>query len=295
MRILFLGNHDVGIEALKAIRDCSHLVGVVAHPEDPEDGIAYKSVYNYANEEGLDVIRSNAKSSILEHFVDSRNPDLLWVTDYRYIIPKTLINKAVLGGVNLHPSLLPKYRGRAPLNWAIINGETKTGLTAHFLDEGIDTGDIIKQIEVPISECDDIANVLDKLYPVYYKITSDVLQDFENNRITAYPQTDYNDRIYPGRTPKQGKVDWNASVIDIYNLVRAVAKPYPGAFAYSNEKKIFFWKAHYVLKNEIDTYQNGEVIKYYDHLIHIKCRDGILVVEIFETETEKIKVGDIFS
>ncbi len=134
MRIAFLGNHTVGVIVLKLLFKEKDIVGVVAHPADPEDGIRYRSVYKFAVKHCLPVIRAKGKDKNHEQFIREKKPDLLWITDYRYLIPKNIISLAPLGTINLHPSLLPKYRGRAPVNWAIINGETILGLTAHFVD-----------------------------------------------------------------------------------------------------------------------------------------------------------------
>src|SRR5262245_39304488 len=133
MRVLFLGNHTVGTKTLAAIAETETVVGVVAHPEDPEDGVRYESVYGLALSRGWKVLRGGGKDTKVDEFIRQAKPDLLWITDFRYLLPAPLLNIAPLGVVNLHPSLLPKYRGRAPINWAILKGETTLGLTAHYV------------------------------------------------------------------------------------------------------------------------------------------------------------------
>ena len=134
---------------------------------------------------------------IYQHINLNLKPDLIWITDYKFLIPKKIIKIPSLGVVNLHPSLLPNFRGRAPLNWAIIEGEKLTGITAHFVDEGIDTGPIISQIKIEINKNDYIGDVLNKLYPKYKKITSRVLRLIMSKEVKLKAQDQSNHKIYP--------------------------------------------------------------------------------------------------
>src|SRR5262245_59258959 len=113
MRVLFLGNHTVGIRALETIGDMAEVVGVVAHPPDPEDGVRYLSVYDYALQREWKTVRCGGKESGLAGFIKDACPDLIWITDYRYLLPASVLSLPPLRVVNLHPSLLPEYRGRA--------------------------------------------------------------------------------------------------------------------------------------------------------------------------------------
>jgi len=137
MRIVFLGNHTVGVKVLDTLNEVANLSGVVAHPPDPDDGVRYASVYEWSLEHRIPVIRGRAKDAVVHGFIRDRCPELLWVTDYRYLLPAEVLNLAPWGAVNLHPSLLPEYRGRASVNQAIINGETRLGLTAHFIESDL--------------------------------------------------------------------------------------------------------------------------------------------------------------
>ena len=143
MRILFLGNHTLGVRSLNALAQSNAIVGVVAHPQDSEDGVHCESVFEHASGAGLSVARFKGRDPALERYVRGVRPDLLWIADYRYLLPQSVLDLAPLGAVNLHSSLLPHYRGRAPIHWAILRGERELGLTAHFIDEGVDSGDII--------------------------------------------------------------------------------------------------------------------------------------------------------
>lgn len=244
MRVLFLGNHTVGVETLATILDGGdQVVGVVAHPPDPEDGARYRSVFATATERGLDVERITGRDPALAEFVAARTPDLLWVTDYRYLIPADVIALVPLGAVNLHPSLLPRYRGRASLNWAIIEGERELGLTAHFIDAGMDSGDIIAQRRFELGEHEDVGHALDRLYPVYRELTSLVLDAFRRGQVPRSPQDHALATSFPARRPADGLVDWSQPSVRVRDLVRAVARPYPGAFTFHRGLKITVWSA----------------------------------------------------
>jgi methionyl-tRNA formyltransferase len=254
-----LGNHTVGVKALEAISETEEVVGVVAHPPDPEDGIRYLSVYDFAVQRGWKVIRSTGKNRALEHFISSAKPDLLWVTDYRYLLPASLLSAVPLGVVNLHPSLLPKYRGRAPINWAILNGETTLGLTAHFVDEGMDTGDIIEQIRFELREDQDVGDALELLYPLYYEISRRVLHYFHDGQVPRLPQDHSQATVFPRRRPEDGLIDWNQPAKRVRDLARAVAKPYPGAFSFWRGTKIIIRSAA-LYAEEAGSGQPGQVL-----------------------------------
>lgn len=284
MKVVFLGNHTVGVRALQALLDQTEVVGVVAHPPDEEDGVVYESVYDFAVNKKLPVHRGTGKNSKTFEFIEKLKPDLLWVTDFRYIIPESLINIAPLGAVNIHPSLLPKYRGRAAINWAIINGEKEFGLTTHFIDSDVDTGDIIEQLIIPIAADEYIGEALTKSYPLYYNITYNVIELFKKGIVERRPQTD-KFPVFPRRTAEDGKIDWNKPANEIYNLIRAVSHPYPGAFSFYEGNKIFIWKAAVINTDSFSHLINGVIVKKELNSIKIKCVDGLIDITEFSIES----------
>jgi Methionyl-tRNA formyltransferase len=292
MKIAFFGNHTVGIRSLEALLAQAEVVGVVAHPLDEEDGIRYESVYDFSQKKRLPVIRGTGKNQKTFEFIKELKPDLIWITDYRYIIPENLIKIAPLGAVNIHPSLLPKYRGRAALNWAIINGEKEIGLTAHFVDNGVDTGDIIEQTRIPVSEDEDIADVLNKCYPLYYSLTRKVIMAFKEGVVNRFPQTN-TFPVFPKRTAEDGKIDWNQPINKIYNLIKAVSHPYPGAFSNFQGKKIFIWKAIPEPGENFNHFMNGCIIEKDDHSFKVKCPGGLISITNYSCEDElSLNTGD---
>ena len=296
MRVVFLGNHTVGINAIKALEDEIDLIGIVAHPPDIEDGLNYESVFDYAILKNIPVIRGSSKEFKTQEFISQLKPDLIWVTDYKYILPTNLIKIAPLGAINIHPSLLPKYRGRAAINWAVINGENEFGLTAHYIDEGVDTGDIIEQFRIPIGDYDYISDLLERSYPLYYDLTKYVIKKVKGNSVNRVVQCHEN-VIYPKRCAEDGQLNWEKPAKDIINLIRAVSKPYPGAFSYIFNSKIYIWRAENFETKDLTSCVNGEVL-YTDNQnsIIIKCSDGYIKVTDFTFEKNSsrlLKKGDI--
>lgn len=281
MRVVFLGNHTVGVRTVQALSKSAEIVGVVAHPPDPEDGSRYESVSDFAKGNGWRVIRANGKNPKVHEFIKSANPDLLWITDFRYLIPSETIALARLGAVNLHPSLLPAYRGRASINWAILNGERQLGLTAHFVDEGMDTGDIINQISYEISDDEDVGDCLNILYPLYGRITRKVLAYFEAGCVPRIPQDHSSATSFSRRRPEDGFINWTQSARSIFNLVRAVTSPYPGAFTTLMGNCINIWKARIASDTESTTVP-GRVIAEHELGPLVQCGQGTLLLTRFE-------------
>jgi len=281
MRVAFLGNHTVGVRALRAIHEKAEVVGVVAHPLDPEDGVRYESVFNFARENGWNVMRGKGSDPQTLAFIAAAKPDLLWITDFRYLISRAMIDLAVLGAINLHPSLLPKYRGRAPVNWAILKGETKLGLTGHFVDAGLDSGDIIEQVSYEIREDQDVGDCLNILYPLYTSMTGKILSHFESGSVARTPQDQSHATVFPARKPKDGIINWHESARSILNLIRAVAAPFPGAFTTENGKKLMVWRAHMVAETG-SSFPPGYIIEGNQAEILVQCGVGILALTHFD-------------
>jgi methionyl-tRNA formyltransferase len=283
MRVVFLGNHTVGVRAVQAISESAEVAGVVAHPPDPEDGLRYESVAGFAERNGWKLIRGKASTPEVYSFIKTARPDLLWITDFRYLIPAEMIALAPLGAVNVHPSLLPRYRGRASINWAILNGDRCLGLTAHFVDEGMDTGDIIEQVSYEIGDDQDVGDCLNILYPLYGSITRNVLAYFECGRVPRIAQDHSRATSFPRRRPEDGRIDWRRSARSIYNLIRAVAFPYPGAFTTLGGQAVTVWKARIASETE-STSEPGRVIADQELGPLVQCGRGTLVLTRFEAQ-----------
>lgn len=244
-----MGNHTVGVLALKEMLRTEEVVAVFAHPDNPEDGKVYESVKGFALTKRISVYQPRrVREPEWANVVRTLCPELIVIADFNQLIPKNIIEIPPLGCLNMHPSLLPKYRGRAPVNWAIINGETETGLTIHFIDEGMDTGDILIQERIEIKETDTIKTIHEKMFEAYPKLLRQSLRLIKLGNPPRLKQDHSQAIVFKRRNPEDGLIDWTHSAIRIHNFVRAVTRPYPGAFTFWRGKKFLIWTS-YVLQD----------------------------------------------
>jgi len=192
---------------------------------------------------GCDVATMRDKitaSSYLQH-LDSWHPDLLLVLGWYYIIPREVRESISLGCAGIHASLLPKYRGGAPIPWAIINGEATTGVTFFYMGDEIDNGDIIAQKSFAIEATDNCATVYEKATQASAQVLRDYLPQIAAGTAPRTPQDHSQATYFPLRKPEDGEIDWSWDTKRIRNFIRAQTRPYPGAFIYIGSRKITFW------------------------------------------------------
>ena len=214
--------------------------------------------------------------------------------NYLFILESDVLNKSTEYAVNFHGSLLPKYRGRTPHVWAIINGERETGVTAHLMNVNCDDGDIVRQVIVPIEEDDTGASLLEKNKLLYPDLVLQVVKDIESKKIVCRKQDISKASYFGKRTPEDGKICWEWQKERIRNWVRAQAKPYPGAFTFLNNDKIIINKIEYSDLGFDDTMSNGLIVAVKDGKPYVKTPNG--VVKMIEYETGAIiKEGDLLS
>lgn len=284
MNILFMGGHELGAKTLEhLINNNVNVVGVVVSKNDND---WYRGVDEVADKFNLNLYEEkNINDQNFLNKIKSLNLDLIVCVNFDQILKKDIINLPTIGCINTHASLLPKYRGRAPLNWAMINGEKYSGVTVHFIDEGIDTGDIILQEKIKIDEDDYICDLLNKVKNTYPKIVLNAIHSLENNNINLI-KPDLSKGFYVNKRNKDdGKIDFSKPSKDIMNFIKAISKPYPGAFLYHNNKKIIIWRAH-LDYNILPQYENldiGTVVFNNSNLL-IKLKDVMLIVTDYEFE-----------
>jgi len=256
MRIVFLGASQLGYECCKAIIEAGHsVVGIFTIPETftikYKEESASKKVKNYLfrdfrdfeRDYNVSVIEVEGNLSRYDEKLRSFNPDFILVIGWYYLIPKLMLAAAPKGAAGIHGSLLPKYRGNAPFVWAIINGESETGVSFFYFDNGIDTGDIIAQHVIPIEETDTIKEVLDKAVTASVKTLLENLPKIESGTAERKQQRHEEATYFPKRTPDDGLIDWTWDAKRIRNFIRAQTKPYPGAYTIINGKRIVIWNA----------------------------------------------------
>ena len=232
----------------------------------------------------------NGKANVFLTEVES--PSLILSINYLFIVEEDIINKATKFAINIHGSLLPKYRGRTPHVWAIINNETLTGITAHLISKGCDEGDIVAQIEVPILPSytgQDLLNVFNLKYPLLVK---EILDKVKANTLTTTKQEESKATYFEKRTAEDGKINFDWQKERIYNWVRAQAKPYPGAFGFIDSNKIIIHKIEFSDFGFRQEMPNGLVLKIENNIPFIKIQNG--VIKLIETASDYlIKEGDI--
>ena len=298
LKIVFMGTPDFARDSLEAICNAGYEVPAVVTVPDKPKGRGMKlipcEVKEYAIENNIEVyqpekLRDNKE---IVKILKDINPDVICVVAYGKIIPKEILEIPKYGCVNVHPSLLPKYRGSAPIQWAILNGDKETGVTTMYLDEGMDSGDIILQTETKINKDETSGELWDRLSKIGAELLVETLERIENK--TA-PRTKQNDdfTLAPMLEKSQAKIDWeNKTAQEIKNLVRGL-NPIMGAYAILNEKKIKFWKVDSLTIDQfIDKYPE---FKEYDYrfaeidpgtvlyvdkkeALYVMAKDGILKI-----------------
>jgi methionyl-tRNA formyltransferase len=231
-RAVVFAYHDVGVRCLKTLLSAKVEVPlVVTVRDDPKENRWFASVADTAREYALPVVMPEAAGSPqLAQQVAQLEPDFIFSFYYRSMLGPRLLGCARRGALNMHGSLLPKYRGRAPVNWAILNGERETGATLHYMVERADAGDIIDQLAVPILEDDDALDVFRKVTAAAEIVLARSLPGLIEGSAPRRPQVIETGQYFGRRGPEDGRIDWSQPAVRIHNLVRAVAPPFPGAF-----------------------------------------------------------------
>jgi len=230
MKILFIGQAPFGRESLEALlAQGEHVVGVITVEDVPYQKFP-NPVRECALEHGIKLYQANYyKTQEAISWVEQLQPDLLVLGFVTAFIPQEMIDLARLGGINYHPSLLPKYRGGSAINWAIIKGETETGVTIHFIDEGVDTGPIVLQEKVEISPDDTVKSVyFEKLYPLGIKMLAEAVRLIRKGKAEPIAQNETLASYQPVINDSETVIDWDLPTEQVYNLIRG-ANPSPGA------------------------------------------------------------------
>lgn len=235
-RAVVFAYHDVGVRCLKVLLSAKVEVPlVVTVKDDPKENRWYASVADTAREYGLPAaIPDDVHAEELAARVAQLAPDFIFSFYYRSMIGAPVLRTARKGALNMHGSLLPKYRGRAPVNWAILNGELQTGATLHYMVERADAGDIVDQLAVPILEDDDAREVFAKVTAAAEIVLARSLPGLIEGNAPRRPQPIEPGQYFGRRRPEDGRIDWSHPAVRIHNLVRAVAPPFPGAFTEVN-------------------------------------------------------------
>jgi methionyl-tRNA formyltransferase len=232
MRAVVFAYHDVGVNCLQTLLSAEIAVDlVITHTDDSNENIWFASVAAFCEQQHIPYLQPQADELLaLLPRLQNIDPDYIFSFYYRYLIPDPILSCARIAALNMHGSLLPKYRGRAPVNWAILQGESETGATLHIMEAKPDAGDIIGQERVAIGPDDVATTVFAKVSAAAVQVLRITLPQLLAGQLKRLPNHLKQGSYFGGRKPADGKVDWSQTAQSIHNLIRAVAPPYPGAF-----------------------------------------------------------------
>lgn len=251
------------------------------------------AIIDFSKENNIPYFAGNPRGNKGYEFIMNFNIDVLASINYLFLIEEDIISHSNKLTFNIHGSILPKYRGRTPHVWAIINNEKEAGITAHVIDTGCDTGDIIHQIKVPIEYEDTGANILEKYADAYFPLVKKVLYDLEKDQLNLTTQDESAATYFRKRTPADGAINWNWKREKIRNWVRAQADPYPGAFTLYERQKIIIDKISFSDKKATHNHRNGEIISTKPLLV-VKTPNGAINIDIIRTENCTFDLGKKF-
>ncbi len=293
LRIVFMGTPEFAVASLDALVNAGcNIVGVITSPDKPAGRglqLTQSAVKKYAVEKNLTVLQpEKLKNEIFLNELRSLNADIQVVVAFR-MLPELVWNMPQLGTINVHASLLPQYRGAAPINWAIINGEKETGITTFKLQHEIDTGNILLQRKVLITENETAGTLHDKLKIVGAELIVETIKELVEGKLKESPQSTVNSLLTEIKhAPKiftdTCKIDWHKSVNEVYNLIRGLS-PYPCAFSYLNNKNLKIYQS----KKEIIHHdkQPGEFVTDNKHFLKLACSNGFIHLLDIQLEGKK--------
>ena len=292
MKIVFMGTPDFSLQPLKSLVEAGHDVSLVLTREDKKRNrgeLSPTPVKELAQELDIPVLTpSKMKDEALIERLKSENADFFVVVAYGKILPKEILDIPKFGCINIHASLLPEYRGAAPIQWSIIDGKKKTGITTMLMDEGLDTGDILKQYELPITDDETGGSLFDKLAILGGEAIADTIANFKS--ITPTPQGEATTEYAKMISKQMGEIDFNKSATEIERLIRGM-NPWPSAYTKYEGKVLKIWEAK-VSENiselpNINLSENYGKIYSFNKDIFIICNNSVLKVLSLQLEGKK--------
>ncbi|CZR98094.1 MULTISPECIES: methionyl-tRNA formyltransferase [Clostridioides] len=289
MKIVFMGTPDIAVPCLQKIIDEKYdILGVVTQPDKPKGRgkkLGMSPVKELAIENNIPVYQPIKARD--EEFIDtmkSLNPDVVVVVAFGQILPKEILEIPKLGCINVHVSLLPKYRGAAPINWVIINGEEKTGVTTMYMDEGLDTGDMILKTEVNLDENITAGELHDKMMNMGAETLKETLKLIEEGTAPREVQNHEEFSYAPIMNKSLGNIDFSKNAMEIHNLIRGV-NPWPSAYTTYNGVTMKIWKTKVL--DEKSTKNAGTIIDVNKDGIKVSTKDKVLLIEEIQMPNKK--------
>lgn len=304
MKIGWIGFHVEGIPALTGVLEAGWQIDafITLRPDRAakrSGATDYSPICEKYEIPTYEVVNINDADAI--QLLAKLDLDLVFVIGWTQIVHAEALQLAKIGMVGAHASLLPHNRGRAPINWVLIRGEEKTGNTLMWLDESVDSGNIIDQMEIPITPYDTCASLYDKVAQTNREMILRLLPRVAANERPGAPQIHLDEPLLPGRRPEDGRVDWSLSSSDLYNFVRALARPYPGAFSSLDGRRWKIWQCALLPGQTAANSVPGEVIgPVYSPVAEacgqvVACGKGTILLLEVENEAGEIFKGNQLS
>ena len=279
MKIIFMGTPDFAVGTLRSMAEAGHEITLVVSQPDKPKGRGHAMVPTpvkaVAEELGIPVFQP-VKIREAKDVLEKTEADVCVVAAFGQIIPASILHMKKYGCINVHASLLPKYRGAAPIQWAVIDGEKESGVTIMQMDEGLDTGDMLAKAIVPLDEKETGGSLFDKLSEAGGRLCVETLAKLEKGEITPEKQGESPTAYASMLDKKMGNIDWNKSAVVIERLVRGL-NPWPSAYTHLDGKTLKIWACD-VLPQSASKGESGEILEVTKDAIHVQTGDGILVL-----------------
>jgi methionyl-tRNA formyltransferase len=291
LRIVFMGTPDFAVTILKHLVENNYnIVGVITATDKPAGRgrkLNESAVKKYALSKELTILQPrNLKNTAFHHEIEELKVDLQIIVAFR-MLPKAVWKMPNLGTFNLHASLLPAYRGAAPIHWAIINGEIKTGVTTFFIDDKIDTGEIILQKEIAVNSDETVGSLHDKLMFLGAELVKETVDLISEGSITTKKQPELEEKSAPKLNPENTKIDWSDSLDNIYNKIRGL-NPFPAAWTSIKNDKEEITAKIYAIRKEINEhhYKVGRIITSKKEL-KVAVKNGFIIIDEIKVSGKK--------
>ena len=279
MKIIFMGTPDFAVGTLRSLAEAGHEITLVVSQPDKPKGRGHAMVPTpvkvVAEELGIPVFQP-VKIREAKDVLEKTEADVCVVAAFGQIIPASILHMKKYGCINVHASLLPKYRGAAPIQWAVIDGEKESGVTIMQMDEGLDAGDMLAKAIVPLDEKETGGSLFDKLSEAGGRLCVETLAKLEKGEITPEKQGESPTAYASMLDKKMGNIDWNKSAVVIERLVRGL-NPWPSAYTHLDGKTLKIWACD-VLPQSASKGESGEILEVTKDAIHVQTGDGILVL-----------------
>jgi len=292
LKAVVFAYHNMGVIGIeKLLAHGFSLPLVFTHADSPTENVWFGSVMDVCTRRNILAITPQDPNT--QECIDrirSLAPDFIFSFYYRHMLSKEILAIPRYGAYNLHGSLLPRYRGRCPVNWVIIKGEKETGVSLHEMEEKPDAGPIVSQVAVPIDMEDTALTLFGKLEKAAGRLLDECLPAMASGIFQKTPQDLRQGSYFGGRKPADGKIDWQARAVNVYNLIRGVTRPYPGAFGCLRGKQVIIWRSRL---SEEGVSRPG-LIAIRDQFVLIGCGDGSIVPEEIEIDAQVMHGKELF-